>query len=263
MFADPGRRPAILSPIEDLLRGFSLLLTGAGRVLSRGRLFGLGLVPPLVTSALFITCFMTLAWASPNLAVQLTPFAEGWPAAEAFRALAALALSLTIGLVLVLLFATTTLAVGAPLYDRISEAMEVPAVLLDRTPPRANPLLGLAEAARRVAIVAVFGVVAVPVLMLVALVPGVGNVVAALGAAVIGGWMIALDMIGAAMDRRGITSLAERNALLRRRPWLTLGFGVPTFVLVSIPGVQLLAFPFATAGGTLLVQRLSAEPAVR
>ena len=252
-----------MTPIEDLLRGASLLMEGGTRVLRRGRLFGLGLIPPLVTSLVFVTGFMTVAWAAPSLAVLLTPFAEGWPAAEAFRALAALAISLAFGLVLVLLFATTTLALGAPLYDRISEAMEVPAVLLEQAEPRQAILGGLLPAARRIATVALFGVLVVPVLMIVGLVPVVGNLVAALASAVIGGWIIALDMMGAALDRRGVYSLAERQALLRRRPWLALGFGVPTFILVSIPVVQLLVFPIATAGGTLLVRRLTAEPAVR
>ncbi|MFT4295455.1 MAG: hypothetical protein QM582_08590 [Micropruina sp.] len=51
----------------------------------------------------------------------------------------------------------------------------------------------------------------------------------------------------------------QRQRLLCRDPWLVLGFGVPTFLLLSIPALSLLLFPIATAAGTLLTRRLVAR----
>ena len=45
------------NPVSSVVRGFGLLITGAGLVLRRARLFGLGLVPPLITSLLFLALF--------------------------------------------------------------------------------------------------------------------------------------------------------------------------------------------------------------
>ena len=59
--------------------------------------------------------------------------------------------------------------------------------------------------------------------------------------------------------RRGIRTLGQRHQLLRRNPWLVLGFGVPTFLLLSVPVLSLLVFPIATAAGTLLTRRLVAH----
>ena len=70
--------------------------------------------------------------------------------------------------------------------------------------------------------------------------------------------MITLELVGSAAGRRGLRTLGQRHQLLRRNPWLILGFGVPTFLLVSIPALALLVFPIATASSTLLTRRLHA-----
>ena len=70
------------------------------------------------------------------------------------------------------------------------------------------------------------------------------------------------EMIGSAAGRRGIRSLRQRLQLLRRDPWVVLGFGVPTFLLLSVPVLALVIFPIATAGGTLLTRRLVARAPV-
>jgi CysZ protein len=87
----------------------------------------------------------------------------------------------------------------------------------------------------------------------------VGGVLTAVGSALFGGWMIAMEMVGSAAGRRGVRTFGERHQLLRRDPWLALGFGVPAFLLLSIPALALLVFPIATAGGTLLTRKLAAR----
>ena len=69
-------------------------------------------------------------------------------------------------------------------------------------------------------------------------------------------------MTGSAAGRRAIRSLGQRLHLLGRDPWVVLGFGVPTFLLLSVPVLALVIFPIATAGGTLLTRRLVARAPV-
>lgn len=243
------------NPIRGLARGIGLLVTGAGLVLRRGRLFGLGLVPPLITSLLFVALFVTASWLSPRLAVWATPFAEGSAGAEALRTLVSLLVVVSSGLLLVLLFTATTLALGAPLYDKISE--EIDAVAGDFVRAPEEKLLAAAwSTIKHLAKVAAITIPAGLVLLLIGLIPGVGGVLAAVGGALFGGWMIAMEMIGSAAGRRGLRTLGERHRLLRRDPWLVLGFGVPAFLLISVPVLALAVFPFATAGGTLLTRKL-------
>ena len=71
--------------------------------------------------------------------------------------------------------------------------------------------------------------------------------------------MITLEMVASASGRRGLRTLGERHRLLRQDPWLALGFGVPAFLLLSVPALALVVFPVATASGTLLTRRLYAR----
>lgn len=246
------------NPVSSVVRGFGLLITGAGLVLRRARLFGLGLVPPLITSLLFLALFVTASWLSPKLAVWVTPFAEGWAGAEALRALVSALVVVSSGLLLVLLFTATTLALGAPLYDRISESIDAVSGDFERAPDE-KLLAAIWTALVHLAKVAVVTVAAGIGLLLLGLIPVVGGLLTGVGSALFGGWMISLEMTGSAAGRRGLRTFGERHRLLRRNPWMVLGFGVPAFLLLPIPVLALLVFPIATAGGTLLTRKLAAE----
>lgn len=260
--SNPSAPPRLRSnPIAGLARGIGLLITGAGLVLRRARLFGLGLIPPLITGLVFIGLFVSASWVSQRVAVWVTPFADGWAGAEALRGLVALLVVVTSGVLLVLLFTATTLALGAPLYDRISEEVDAHAGSLDRQPDE-KPLRAFWSTLKHLVTVAAITLPVGVVLLLVGLIPVVGGVLAAVGSALFGGWMITVEMIGSAAGRRGIRSLRQRLQLLGRDPWVVLGFGVPTFLLLSVPVLALVIFPIATAGGTLLTRRLVARAPV-
>lgn|GEM_PF-2707098 len=252
------RRPRS-NPVGGLVGGIGLLITGAGLVLRRARLFGLGLIPPLITSLLFIALFVTATWLSQRFAVWATPFAEGSPGAEALRGLVSVLVVVTSGLLLVLLFTATTLALGAPLYDRISEEIDARAGSLERQPDE-KPLRAAWSMISHLAKVAAISLPVGVALLLIGLIPLVGGVLAAVGSALFGGWMITLEMVGSAAGRRGLRTIGQRHQLLRRDRWLALGFGVPTFLLLSVPALALLVFPIATAAGTLLTRKLIARP---
>ncbi len=94
----------------------------------------------------------------------------------------------------------------------------------------------------------------------VGFVPVAGQVVAAVGGALFGGWMLVTELVGSPLERRGVLTLAGRRQELRRRRWRSLGLGVPCFLLLSIPFVAVVVFPVATAAGTLLARQLRGEP---
>ncbi|MFZ1411351.1 MAG: EI24 domain-containing protein [Micropruina sp.] len=244
--------------IPGLLDGALLLWAGGRMMLRRRQLLGLGLIPPLITSVVFVTLFAVLVWQSQAIAVSVTPFAEGWPAAEGVRLLLAGSLILAGGVLLVLSFTSVTLTIGAPLFDKISETVDADLGTYDRAPD-VHPGRAVLTALRQALTVLAITVPVSVVLVVVGLVPLLGGLVAAVGSTLFGAWIIALDMTAGAADRRGLRTLKARQQLLLRHRWLALGFGIPTFWMLSIPGVALFMFPIAVAGGTLLVRRLERE----
>jgi CysZ protein len=94
----------------------------------------------------------------------------------------------------------------------------------------------------------------------VGFVPVVGQVVAVVGGALFGGWMLVIELVGSPLERRGVLTLRERRRTLARRRWRSLGLGVPCFLLLSVPFLAVVVFPVATAAGTLLARQLQGEP---
>lgn len=246
----------------EAVGGAALLGRSASFLLRRPRLFWLGAVPPLVTSVVFVVLLVLLVSELPALTTWLTPFAQGWAAGTALTARVVVGTLLVGGVVLlmVLVFSTLTLALGSPVYDKISEAVD--GACADAPAPLDEPLrTGAARAVRQsVALVLVSAAGAV-VLFGVGFVPVAGQVVAAVGGALFGGWMLATELVGSPLERRGVLTLRERRSTLARRRWRSLGLGVPCFLLLSVPFVAVVAFPVATAAGTLLARQLRGEPA--
>ncbi|MGI3781726.1 MAG: EI24 domain-containing protein [Janthinobacterium lividum] len=249
------------SPPGDAVGGLGLLGRGLSILVRRPRLFWLGALPPLVTSVVFAVALVVLVDHLTALTTALTPFAAGWSADLALTARVVVGTLLVAGIVLimVLVFSTLTLAIGAPVYDAISEAV-------DRTFPGAPPALeepvrsGVARAVRQsvgLVLVAAAGAV---VLFGFGFVPVVGQVVAPVGGALFGGWMLVTELVGSPLERRGVLTLRSRRQLLARRRWRSLGLGVPCFLLLSVPFVAVVVFPVATAAGTLLARQLLEEP---
>lgn len=249
----------------EVLGGLSLLGRGLSLLVRRPRLFWLGAVPPLITSVVFVAALVVLTGHLTALTTALTPFVDGWSdgLAQTARVVAGTLLVAGTVLLMVLVFSTLTLAIGSPVYDAISEAV-------DRTFPEAPPALeepvrtGVARAVRQsVALVLVAAAGAV-VLFGIGFVPVVGQVVAPVGGALFGGWMLVTELVGSPLERRGVLTLQARRRTLARRRWRSLGLGVPCFLLLSVPFVAVVVFPVATAAGTLLARQLldpSTDPA--
>jgi len=91
-------------------------------------------------------------------------------------------------------------------------------------------------------------------------IPVVGQTVIPVVSAIFGGWILGVELIGSAFERRGRLRIADRRAAMRRKRFRALGLAVPSFLLLAIPFAGIVVFPIATAAGTLLARQLLDEP---
>lgn len=89
--------------------------------------------------------------------------------------------------------------------------------------------------------------------------PLVGQTVVPVLAAAVGGWFLALELVGAPFARRGLR-LPDRRRMLRAHRPLALGFGTAVFVCCLVPFAAVLIMPAAVAGGTLLARQVLGLP---
>jgi phosphoribosylaminoimidazole carboxylase PurE protein len=112
--------------VAELIMGVGLLARGLRLITRRPRLFLLGAIPPAITSVIFTGLIIALISQLDPVVDWLTPFAEGWArgVATTIRVLVGGALLAGAVLVMVISFTTLTLALGSPLYDKLSESVE-------------------------------------------------------------------------------------------------------------------------------------------
>lgn len=245
--------------MRDIAGGAGLLFRGLGIVLARPRLFGLGMVPPLITSVLMIAGLVALGLNLGTLVEAITGFTQQWgTAGEVVRAIVGAVLFLAALLVMVLTFTTITLALGDPIYQRISQRVDAE---LGPLPPEPDEAAGAAitRAVSQTAATIGLSILAAIACFLIGLVPAVGGPLAAVVSALSGGRLMVRELTGPAFERRGLLQTAERRPVLNDHRALALGFGIPSFWLLSIPLVAVVVFPAAVAGATLLVRRMMGE----
>jgi len=248
------------SAATEVAAGLGLLGRGFGLIVRRPRLFLLGAIPPVLTSLLFVGVLVLLYLQGDVLVDAVTGFADDWPAgsARAVRLLVGAALVGGAALVMVISFTTLTLTLGSPLYDLISEFVDRE---LPNPPAGSDERLvsslgrGLRQSAALIGVSALLAVV----LFAAGFVPVVGQVVVPVVSALVGGWLLGIELVGSALERRHVLTLRGRRELLGRRRLRVLGFCVPTFLLLAIPFVGVVVFPVATAAGTLLARQLLGE----
>ncbi|WP_431936190.1 EI24 domain-containing protein [Micromonospora sp. RP3T] len=237
------------------LGGAGLLLRGFGMYVRSPKLMLLGVVPALISGVLYLALFATLLYFVDDLAAWLTPFADDWSstARGLLRVAAGLAVVGVAALVGVLTFTAVTLAVGDPFYEAISERVEdrlggTPGMV--EVPFWASMRRSVADSLRLVAISALVGVP----LFVAGFIPLVGQTVVPVVGALVGGWFLALELVGAPFQRRGMRLPDRRSKLRADRP-TALGFGVAVFLCFLIPLGAVLVMPAAVAGAALLTRR--------
>jgi CysZ protein len=250
----------VTTAVSELLSGVGLLGRALGLITRRPRLFLLGMIPPLITSTLFVIALIVLFAQLDGIVGALTPFADGWSAGAArlIRILIGVGLVAGSGLVMVVSFTALTLTLGSPLYDKISEAVEQE--LGTPGPAYEEPLSRAAVRALRqsLGLILVSAVVALG-LFFVGFIPVLGQTAVPVISAAFGGWMLSIELVGSTFDRRGMLRISDRRAAMRHRRAHVLGLGIPTFLLLSIPFAGAVVFPVATAAGTLLARDLLAS----
>jgi CysZ protein len=248
------------SAVGELLAGAGLLSRGLSLIVRRPRMFLLGAIPPAITSVIFTGLLIALITQLEPAVEWLTPFADGWARGlvTTIRVLVGSALVAGAVLLMVISFTVLTLALGSPLYDKLSESVEqefgeVPEL-------EENVARGLLRALRQALTLIAVSILGALVLFATGFVPVVGQTLVPVLSAMFGGWMLGIELVGAPFERRGMLRLADRRAAMRARRLRVLGFAVPTFLLLAIPFAGVVVFPVATAGGTLLARQLLREP---
>lgn len=245
-----GRRAGVGAGVGALLRGFGLIAT-------QPRLFALGMVPPLVTSALLVAAWIVLLVNADSLAAAVLGLLPGAPTGGAARVLVAIALGTGGLLVSVLVFSALTLTLGAPVYDAISAGVDRHLGGLPPEPREGAAAMVLRVLGQAVGTVAL-SLVGALVCFLLGLVPVAGAVLGVVASTLFGGWMVCRELIVSTCERRGVMTFAERRGVMLRSLPGALGFGVPAYWLLSIPLLGVVVFPAAVAGGTVLAREMLA-----
>jgi CysZ protein len=246
--------------VGEFFAGVGLLGRGVGMYARSPRLLLLGIIPALITGLLFIAAFATLIYFISDLSELFTWFADGWSEGprDAVRVLAAIGILGLGGLIGVLTFTAITLLIGDPFYEKISGEIEarfggVPGEV--EVPWWRSLRRSLWDSVRLIALSLAIGIP----LFFLGLLPLVGQTVIPVIGALIGGWFLALELVGVAFYRRGLRLPDRRRVLAGHRP-LALGFGVSVFCCFLIPLGAVLIMPAAVAGGTLLARKVLGLP---
>jgi CysZ protein len=252
--------PARPSAPADFATGIGMLGRGMTLVARSPGLMLLGMLPALISFLLLLAGFVVVIWFIGPESRALTWFARDWPdtVRHLTQLLAGVAIIGLAGWLAIVVYTGLTLVIGDPFYEKISEKVEaqfggVPGAV--DLPFWRELRRSIRESLRLMA----FSTVVAILLFIGGLVPGVGQTVIPVIAALIGGWALAIELTGIAFARRGLR-LADRRRMLRKRRWLALGFGVSVFVCFLIPFGAILVMPGAVAGATLLTRHLHHEP---
>jgi CysZ protein len=223
------------------------------------KLMLLGAIPALIVGAVYAAAIVLFILNLDGISTAVTPFASGWlePWRSGARIVAGAALTGGVVLLAVFSFVAVTLTVGDVFYERIWRAIErqrggEPAELEE--PFWRSALRGIGGGLRLLVLTATVGVV----LFACGFIPVVGQTVVPVVGALVGGWLLTVELTGYAFDARGFTFRQRRRMLARDRA-SALGFGAVTYLLFLVPFAAVIIMPAAVAGATLLARDVLAR----
>jgi CysZ protein len=244
--------PATATAARDFAAGIACVFNGLRMLITHRSLWGYCIVSALVMAVLLVSAltftigrvddWLGAVWARPDGAM----WAILWY-------LAAIGVALAVGYLALVASIAAAGIVLAPLHDRLSEKVERlveprPDEKFDAATFVGDVGTGIAHTVLNLVL---FLAIGVPVVLL-NLVPGIGSLVSAAVGAVFTGFMLAMEMSDYALSRRRLTWRAKWG-VIRRRPWLFLGFGLTLAALLWIPFAGAVTVPASVISGTLLV----------
>ncbi len=250
--------------MRDLGVGFGYLVQGQRWVARNGRQYGFGLLPGLITLALYLGLLVCLVVWGDDLLTWATPFADGWPSPwlGLFRGFLAAVLFALALLLAVLTFTAVTLVVGQPFYEALSERVDR-SVSPDGTAAESglpfwrDVWISARDSIRILVRAGLWGVL----LFGLGFLPAVGQTVVPVVGFFVTGFFLVEELTAVAFQRRDV-QLRERLALLRSRKLLAWGFGAPLAAAFVVPVVAVFLMPGAVAGATLMARDLLGEETV-
>ena len=243
--ASPGVARGALTGVRYLARGFGMWATSP-------RLMFLGAIPALVVGLVYLVGIVFLIINLNAVVTWATPFANDWaePLMLSTRVAASLVFVIVAALLVVYTFTAVTLVVGDPFYERIWRDVEN---RLGNAP--ADLQIGLLRSVGRAigdGIRLLIPAVGVGILLLACgFIPVVGPFTVAIVGALLGGWLLVVELTGLAFDARGFTVRERRRALKARRA-VAVGFGAATYLIFLVPFAVIVAMPAAVAGAAML-----------
>ena len=243
--ASPGVARGALTGVRYLARGFGMWATSP-------RLMFLGAIPALVVGLVYLVGIVFLIVNLNTVVTWATPFANDWaePLMLSTRVAASLVFVIVAALLVVYTFTAVTLVVGDPFYERIWRDVEN---RLGNAP--ADLQIGLLRSVGRAigdGIRLLIPAIGVGILLLACgFIPVVGPFTVAIVGALLGGWLLVVELTGLAFDARGFTVRERRRALKARRA-VAVGFGAATYLIFLVPLAVIVAMPAAVAGAAML-----------
>jgi CysZ protein len=247
------------SVIGEFFTGIGLLLRGIGLVFSTPRLLLLGLIPGVISFTIVVAALGALLYFIDDVSAVTTWFADGWgvEARRAIRIVVGFAIAAGGILLAVFTFTALTLTIGDPFYETIAKRVDqrYGGTQFDELPWHRTLVRNLVDSLRLLAL----SVTASLLLFCLGLIPVVGQTAVPVAGAMVGGWLLAVEIAGVPFNLRGLR-LRDRRRMLRTNRGLALGFGVPVFLVFLVPFLAIVVMPGAVAGATLMTRRVLGQP---
>lgn len=245
--------------MREFGRGIRFFFRGFGAWATSPKLMLLGAIPAFIVGAIVLTVVLVVAANIEPIVMWITPFAEPWDPFWRGAARVGTSIALLIALVLLGLatFTAVTLAVGDPFYERIWLAIEHREggfVRADDPGFWSSIGRGIVSGLRLLIPSVAVGLL----LFAVGLIPVVGGISAIALGAILGGRLLARELLSRPFEGRGIDESAQKRLRRGHRARLT-GFGAVGYLLFLLPLGAVVAMPAAVAGSTLLAREMLGE----
>ena len=242
---------------RDIAQGVRFVAEGFRLWRTSPRLMAIGLIPGFITALLLASVFVAIAlWVDDWARGIVESVTHDATPSALLVGLVSLAIIGGGVLLAVFTFTAITLLIGQPFFESISKRV-APGVgftfTAEEEPFWRATRRGIGEGLRLLTIGAGFGIT----MFFIGLVPGIGPVIAFVGAALVGGSLLSLELTAYPLARVGVVTLDQRRAVMRAQRPLALGFGVTAYLLCLVPFGAVLSMPALVAGGTMLAARIA------